>query len=265
MRHELAQFVQTQLPHHVLNDYPKFVAMLNKYYEWMYRKEGMSKEEIQDFRNDETKWLSRNVDKFIRTGSERFISVEGAKVAAETEISKYRAPGALSDRFHAQYLLEREFDGFVTADGDFFFDQNETEFQSPYVLDDSIYSWAYKFNHRVVKDVDTLDTHDEILLLRIMKHLYATKGTKKCIELFFKIYFDEDITIYYPKFDICVIDDNFVLDHLKYIRDDSVYQEYSYVIYVKNDPSYYDRVMTDIYLKNFHPSGFKVTLIKNVT
>ena len=262
MRNEIAKFVKTQLPSHFQTYNPRFISLLELYYKWANRNEGMSLDEIRDFRDNETNWLQRNIDKFISTGSTRYADLGRSYQTVEQEVALFRGPGAWSSRLHDGMLLEREYDSFLTADGDFFFDQNDVSLESKYIFEAALDNWATKFNHIVYTDVSELNTRDEITTIKVLKHLYAAKGTKKCIELFFSMYFGEAVEIYYPKFDICYIDDNFILDDKKYIRDDAVFQEYSYVIYTDREPSYYQKAFEDVYLKNFHPGGFKVTLLK---
>jgi hypothetical protein len=165
------------------------------------------------------------------------------------------------NRLVSQMLLEREFEEFVTSEGEVVETSEGQTIESKFLDESVILSWVNKFNHTYSNQKE-LDTRDELLLLKVLKHLYANKGTHKAIEIFFEAYFGETVEVYLPKFDICYIDNNFLLDDLKKLRDDDVYQEYSYVIYVINEPDFYRKEFEDIYLKNFHPGGFKVTLLK---
>ncbi len=260
MKYEISRFVKDQLPRHFTDDNPRFIRLLDCYYKWLYRKDGMSYEEIADVKSNINKWSKIDIDRFILTESPRFnISDEDIVIS---EITQWKAPGAKIDRLHSQFILEREFDSFITSDGDYFLDNDDMVVESGAILEDVIENWSNKFNHVRSGGIDVLNPHDEILLLKCMKMIYAAKGTNKCIKLFFKVYFDEDVDVYIPKFDICTIDDVPVIDTNKYIRDDYKYQEYCYCIRTNNDPEPYRDIFNRIYLNQFHPGGFNVILEK---
>lgn len=263
MMYELGEFIQTQLPSHYTDDHPRFVQILKYYYQWLYRKDGMSQEEIAEVEGNISQWSGVDIDKFISTNSVRYTSYDGSDQATMAEITQWRAPGAVIERFHSQYLLEREYDAFVTSDGDYFFDKDDVGIETSYLMEQAVDNWATKFNHVRFKDATVDNPYDEILLLKSMKMLYAAKGSEKCIKLFFKVYFNEDVTIYIPKFDLLVIDGaEASIDTGEKIRDDKYYQEYCYVIRTQNDPSQYKDFFENIYLKDFHPGGFAVFLEK---
>jgi hypothetical protein len=225
----------------------------------------MSKREIVDFRANPDAWKSPDMESFIKTGAVKYTDNWSSDFDdLEDRVSRYRAPGAWNQQILSQMLFEREFDSFVTADGESFLGEDDASFEARFLDDAVLDSWATKFNH-TRSGSKGLQARDEILFLKTLKHLYANKGTQKCIEIFFQAYYDEKVEVYIPKFDICYLEDNFILDHDKVLRDDSVYQEYSYVVYVQNDPSFYAKEFEDVYIKNFHPGGFKVTLIKKTT
>jgi hypothetical protein len=260
MKYELGQFVQTQLPRHFLDENPRFVRLMELYYQWLYRKDGPAEDEIDFVRADISKWSKVDIDRFVQTNSPRFNSFRGSDEAVVAEVLSWRAPGAISERFQAQYFLEREFDSFVTADGDYFLDGSGVPLETSFVIEDVIQNWANKFNMERLVDSVSLNPHDEILLLKSMKMMYAAKGTQKCIELFFKVYFNEDITVYIPKHDILAIDGAPSIDMPIFVRDDWRFQEFCYVIQTTNDPAPYRDVFERIYLKQFHPGGFNVIM-----
>lgn len=261
MRSELAKYVVTQLPAHFIEENPRFIALLQLYYKWLYRKEGMSRAEIDDFLSSELSWKN-NLSKFVSTSDYRFFNSDNDYAKIIMGIVGQMEPGNWSNRVQSQYLLEREYELFVTADEEVFTDNDLATLESPFMLDWAIETWSNRFNHKPELKSNLLDRHSEVSLLRVLKHLYSIKGTKKCVELFFNIYFNEQVEVFYPKFDICVIDDNCIPDSNKRIRDDNIYQEYSYVIYVSRDPELYMKTFEEVYMKNFHPGGFKVTILK---
>lgn len=262
MRKEAAKFVKNELPAHFAGNNPRFVALLEQYYKWLYRPDGMTKREVDDYRGNVDSWYKTDMDKFTQTGNVQYSdrwALNGDEM--EARVANFRAPGNWSTRFFNQMFLEREFDEFDTADGSSFESYDGYDFEAKFVDEEAVDLWAKRFNHELMPSRG-LSARDEILLLKALKHMYANKGTHKCVQLFFSAYFDEDVEVYVPKFDICVLENNFTLDMDKVLRDDDVYQEYSYVVYVSKDPSYYKKEFEDIYLKNFHPGGFRVVLMK---
>lgn len=261
MLFELGEFVQTQVPKYYLDENPRFVELLKNYYQWLYRKDGMSEDELNNVQQNISKWSSINIDKFIDTESVRYNLYSGSEQDIISEIAHWRAPGAIIERFHNQYLLQREYDAFVTADGDYFFDKNDNGYDTSNMMERAVDIWASKFKHVRFKDSKEDNPYDELLLIRSMKMLYAAKGSEQCVKLFFKVYFNEDIEVYIPKFDMVVIDGEIEnIDTDQHIRDDKYYQEFAYVIRTENPPENYKEMFENIYLKDFHPGGFAVFL-----
>lgn len=108
-----------------------------------------------------------------------------------------------------------------------------------------------------------LNTQD--LYKKIVQY-YRIKGTSDSIVVFFKIFFDEIVEVYYPKDDILRVSDgkwdstlnNWVgtdgfISADKYVQDSSFYQEFSYVIRTAADFTSWDLPFS----KLAHPAGLK--------
>lgn len=209
-----------------------FVTFMQRYYEWMHRTSSLTKEE-----------------------SDFLIENSGIKEAIQR--GSILNPGATSDLLPELITLEEIHQEFVTSDDDYFENSDASRLQTYIDNEESIKGWTKAFG---IKSFGA--GVDKTLMVSLIKHVNAIKGTEKAIELFFSIYFNEDVQVYYPKFDIAVIDDNMIPDVSGTIRDDYYYNEFSYVIRVNGDLNSYTDLFAEIYLKNIHPAGFKVFLEK---
>lgn len=255
--------VAGQLPEHFQSMYPRFIRFLELYYEWLYRNGGYTKEQIDALKSDPDA-IRTNVDKFIKEGQLRDYSSSNPdyNLPAVVEIATQPAAGTEAENIAGQYLLERQFDFFESADGDVFETSDGVLLDSPVRNDIILESWYKKLGFSYVPQATDLETSDRMLMVRLLKHIHNIKGSHQSMKIFFRMFFKEDVEIYLPKFDLCVIDDNFVPDSLRVIRDDDFYQEFSYVIYVDGDPADYKDLFENVYLKFVHPSGFKAFLVQ---
>lgn len=251
------------LPKHYGQYYPRFITFLEKYYAWLYRNSGLSDSEIDDLRND-TSWLQKDIDKFISTGEIRYFDdTQDVLDARVEELDNTANPGYIASSIIDKFMLEDDFNsynyGVVPVDG-----ANDPLFELETIDNQILDGWfnSMGFDRIKRKKVNDASNIDQILLLSLLKHIYAIKGTETSIRLFFNLFFDEDVVIYQPKHDIALIDDNWILEDAQIIRDDERYQEFSYVIVVSQDVSAYSDIFTNIYLKLIHPIGFRVELEK---
>lgn len=256
--------IKELLPAHYRQYAPRFITFLEKYYEWLYRTSGLTDSEVEDLRND-TSWLEKDIDRFIATGKLRYMDSASDPNVLDTaiiDINATESAGTQSKLLPNNYVLEDQFDGYQTADGFVFADSTDTEFELSTVEDNILDGWFNSMGFDRVKRsrLKALNQVDQVLMLSLLKHIYAFKGTEASIKLFFDLFFDEQVTVFYPKPLIAVIDDHMVVDGADVIRDDELYQEYSYVINVENEPDFYQDIFDTIYLTTIHPSGFRVEL-----
>lgn len=254
------------VPQHYKEYAPRFIAFLEKYYEWLHRDSGLTDEEIDILKNDSS-WLNPNIDAFISTGSpsniDKNAEVNNLRLAI-LELSNIIPPGRASADLMRDYLLEQESLLIQASNGHEFIDSEFTPLEA---FDDNkhfINGWfkLTGFDRPDRDRINTLNSIDQVLMLSLLKHIYAIKGTDMSIKLFFNMFFGEQVDVYHPKFDIAVLDDNFIPDSNSVMRDDQIYQEYSYIILVNNEVSSYMELFDAIYRKLVHPSGFRVELKK---
>ena len=94
---------------------------------------------------------------------------------------------------------------------------------------------------------------DERFSLKRLAYLYREKGTKKGVEEFFKLFFQTDVEVIYPKKDIFIVgEDEIGPDFENFIQDYKLYQNYSILLKVGLSLSQYDF----LYRKFMHPAGW---------
>lgn len=263
------------VPLYFLNEYPKFIEFLDVFYDWLYRQQGFTPEEIQRYLDNPNEWI----DQYSGVSPlEQLIDVKATKT-----------PGEATVDFLQDHFLVRSFENLLSMDftledveGRPLFGENEKE--------ESINSWYDEFGFQrtadklfpdfgpfVPKDSDGMLTKDgrefSVYLddtkrrtldhprwLKLLKHIYSIRGTRKAIELFFWIYFGVPVIIKEPKLEIGGLDDNFDLDGEVGLRDDYYYDEFSYVIMVPGDITEIQGVFDKVFRQHFHPAGFTVFL-----
>ncbi|ACV50086.1 hypothetical protein [Delftia phage PhiW-14] len=239
-------FVSAQLPRRMLTDSPRVIALLDQYYDWQYRN-GLTRGEVRFYREKESEG--------------RYDPLTNSDLVNKHE--NWVQPGIWHQNFHDNMTLYRAFDGFETADAETFTESDGLIWDTVTDINAGIEMWSKRMNHTPSNNLSTLEQIDEVRYLRLLKHLYASKGTNFVLRLLFNIFFGEDIQFFNPKLVLARIDDDMVIDgDTTLIRDDEVYQEYSMVIKVTRDPIHYQEILDRIYYPNFHPGGFKLTLIK---
>lgn len=273
-----------QLPAHFREQYPQFIEFMKGYYRWLHRSDNVTPEELVSLQED-TSWETVDVDGFIRTGEQ---ALAGQNPLLDK--TQERPPGTEMDLLADDYTMERRFEVFETADGDDFEDGDGRSLESTRLNEKHIDEWFTSFDF--VKTTDNLienygrlldarsspyltndyknivlarigsgqryRTLDNIRLLKVLKQIYAIRGTEKAAQMFFSIFFGEPVDTFNPKDIIMIADESMVLDGANSLRDDEFYNEFSYVILTNRDPAVYDYYFRTIFLKHFHPAGFKV-------
>lgn len=256
-------FIGSQLPSHYRTYYPLFITFMEKYYEWLYRNIGFNSQEIELLKAEQV-WLKTNIDRYITSGELRY-SGAGSEDTVIIEMSNQKSGEAFVDYIIPQYFLERTFKFFEENEDELFVTADDYELETPEIDQRIIDLWLYKMGFPTIAQNNFHGNYDQFLLIKCLKYIYSIKGTSKSVQLFFNIFFNEviaDTDILYPKFDIAIIDDTCIADGKYWIRDDDYYNEYSYVVKVQNDPSYYKDIMDSIYYPYIHASGFKLFLVQ---
>lgn len=252
------------VPAHYRELAPRFITFLEKYYEWLYRASGLSDSEIADLRSD-TSWFEKDLDRYIATGQLKYLdptASAGVLDGAIDQLDNTRNAGVVAADIESNFTMEGDFNGYTDDVTTGTPDNNDPTLELDTIENNVLDSWFDSMGFDRIKRsrLKASDNIDQVLMITLLKHIYAIKGTEASIKLFFDLFFDEDITIYYPKKDIAVIDENWILDDIQVIRDDERYQEYSYVINVANPVTDYQEIFDSVFVKLIHPAGFRVEL-----
>lgn len=251
-------FIPKQFPERYLEDYPKFVSFMKAYYEWVYRQDGYTKAEY-DYLITEQLWLQTDIEKYVLQGGLQFAGTS-TQDDVLIDMSHSLQSGAYVDHLIPQYFLERTFDLFEDSEDEIFITADGNSFEAPVIDQNIINLWFYKLGFPQVAHNNLNGTYDQFSLIRSLKWIYSIKGTAQSIQLFFNIFFNETVTVSYPKSEIAIIDDNWIPDVYGNVRDDNYYNEYSYVITVANPVSTYTETIDAIYNHLIHPAGFTMFL-----
>ena len=102
-----------------------------------------------------------------------------------------------------------------------------------------------------LENVDKFD--DERFALGRLPYLYRDKGSPKATEEFFRLFFQTDVEIEYPKKDIFIVgEDEIGPDYEHYIQNYARYQNYSILLKTGLSVSQYE----SLYKKFVHPAGW---------
>ncbi|AVO22992.1 head closure Hc2 [Erwinia phage vB_EamM-Bue1] len=263
------------VPLYFLEEYPKFIEFMDVFYNWLYNQQGFTAAEIEDYIKNSSDWL----DPFTTDSPlEQLIAIKSQK-APGRQIKNHLEDHYLVRGFEKAFSLDAELldvDGrplFGEVDHDTQIDNWYDSFGFQRTADKAFQNFARfadKNGERFITSngdnfsVYVADTKrrtlDHVRWLKLLKHIYRIRGSKKAIELFFWIYFGCPIQVKYPKEEIGGLDDNFDLDGTVGMRDDYYYDEYSYVITVPGDVSQFEGVFNKVFREHFHPAGFTVFL-----
>jgi hypothetical protein len=95
--------------------------------------------------------------------------------------------------------------------------------------------------------------HQPRLMAKLLGSFYRSKGSIVSAESFFRGFFNEEVTIEYPKKDIFTVgQDQIGFDSQKFIQDNKLYQVFSILVKVGISTQDYE----NLYKKFVHPAGF---------
>lgn len=268
--------VKYQTPLFFQNEYPLFIEFMDTFFNWLYRQNGFTEEEILSYLANTSEWLEVHSDK--------------SPVEQLIDRKLRKTPGTVAKDYISDKFLVRTFEDMMALDAEVLLDSDGRPLIAMEDKNASIDSWYEDFGfQRTVdktfqefgsfapKDAEKLKTSDgddfsvyiegtkrrtldHTRWLKLLKHIYRIRGTKKAIELFFWIYFGCPVSVYFPKEEIGGLDDNFECDGATGMRDDYYYDEFTYVIRVPGEVADFEGVFERVFRQHFHPAGFTVFL-----
>jgi len=238
--------LDSQLPDHFTEFYPKFIKFMEAYFDWL-NSTDITYQEMNELLEDDN-WIAHDLEKFLDTGETKYLDFDSTEYKAETILNNHRSKMyELSNSLFSDTNLERAFSNFATADGEWFLSARDDVFKGeaprPFMVtkdrSDYIDQYYKKFGFPVssngqiltferkmtsagefVKDskgryilVDdgtertTMRTMDHIRMIKLLKFVHVIKGTRKGIELFFNIFSGVPVNdVMYPKEYLMVLD-----------------------------------------------------------
>ena len=267
----LSHRVSGLVPAHYKSDYPLFIEFMLGYFEWLHRAPGITADEREVLLLD-TDWVSINTQEFIENGAAKYLTDGGDDInLAVQEFNKIINPGTGVKRLRDDVIMSRSFVGLETSDGEVLVDSNNEVIQLPDRDTHHFNEWLHTLAFAVPADPIVSRRIDRGMFIRLIKHISACRGTQSATHLFFWMFFGEDIAqnnpysndpIWSPRTNITTIDEiTHKIDHAdNTMRDDWLYNEFSYVIFVKNPVEYYKDLFEQVYLPYLHAAGFAVFL-----
>ena len=188
------ELIESQLPGYFLEQYPQFTKFVQEYY---------------DFLESTVAVLKNN--KNIEVGDTIYGSLSKAKgivkVVAEKIYFDYETK---DNEFYKNELLINGLTGEI-----YFLDslyknifQYMSDIEENNVYDTSFSIFKKFFKHNVSLDHSIFRRLDPKTLTKRILDYYKNKGTENSFYWFFRIFFDEDIELYYPKVDILKLSDS---------------------------------------------------------
>jgi hypothetical protein len=110
---------------------------------------------------------------------------------------------------------------------------------------------------QIAKSVPNSVSLDKRRLFKIISQYYKTRGSEESIHIFFRIFFNEFVTIFYPSSELFRTSDNQAESSTRYrLQDGYRWQKYSYEIKTLNSPLQWK----DSFLKFVHPAGLQLLI-----
>ncbi|QIQ62071.1 putative baseplate wedge subunit [Salmonella phage kage] len=268
--------VKYETPLFYQNDFPLFIEFMDTFFNWLYRQQGFTQEEILAYLADTSSWMNPES--------------EDSPVKQLIDLKADKTPGSEAKDYLSDKFLVRTFENMMALDAEELLDADGRPLLSIEDKNKQIDDWYNDFGFQRTVDKsfqefgyfipvgsdslltttgDTFSVYiegtkrrtlDHPRWLKLLKHIYKIRGTKKAIELFFWIYFGCPVSVYFTKEDIGGLDGNFECDGTTGMRDDYYYDEYTYVIGVPGDVSDFEGVFERVFRQHFHPAGFTVFL-----
>lgn len=249
-----SMFVHKHLPRHFREYYPKFVRFIEEYYEWLGRNRNFTNEERLRFNAGQSELVRYDPSEFEATGQTRLVGEHIQHL--DGEVAYYRSPDWFDDNFLELTNLERLIEHIETNDEDIFCTSDDEAFSGNYVHNGLLDNWFADAGFSSARSY----SGDVVLFGRILRSLYQVKGTSLALKMFFNLFFNEEVEVLNPNLYIAILDDTFIPDSLVSLSDDEDYQEFSIIVNTEEGREYYEPLFTDIYIKMFHPAGFKIKL-----
>jgi hypothetical protein len=245
------------VPRYFLDEYPLFVKFFEYYFQWKNRN--------GEFNNNDLAFFSALLG----------ITADEYDGAIELiRLSNTKSPWQHQSSLAEEYLLERTENVAETSLEEIFLTADDEILEPPVLNSELVTNAIAEKGGFYTSNVLGTNEMDLILCERLISHVASVKGTKTATNLFFLMFFGENLTdnvaegaeyIWYPKTQTISIDHDLDIDGTASMRDDAFYNEFTYVINTKHNREFYEPLFSNIYMKYIHPSGFGVFIEPTTT
>lgn len=231
---------------HFQKFYPLLVEFLEAFSSTL-NDQVLTPQQVQALINDESWWSRRN-DVFL-TPSDRLFQ----KITDLREFCLFKGMNQLTNKLIERKSLHRSTNTLETIDDLNLFSSDDREL-SAQELNEHVSMWLRDMGLELLGS----NHFDEILFIKLSKHLFKIRGSMECAKIFFESMYGGSVDIFLPRTQISALDDNMVLDGTTKLRDDSYYDEFTYVVnLIGSDYTNIGDKYFKLWKERFHPGGFK--------
>lgn len=245
------------LPNFFMSHYPELVEFMDLYLDSLYKGD-LSPDQVKYFMEEDDSW-------WVNKGRE-YATPDDAKLQRAKDLEIYRRNNFGLHEKTVELLdnksLQRRTSLLFDLSGLLLSDNSSISLLAPRNENLPLKQWLESKNFKELAETLENDLNfDVINFIKFSRHLYKIKGSLACAKLLLETFYESAVVTELPRIKIATLDDNFTLDEDKKLRDDFVYDEFTYIVNLIGDKYFEigDKYF-EMYKRVFHPSGFRIIL-----
>lgn len=245
------------LPKFFMSHYPELVEFMDLYLDSLYKGD-LNPDQVKYFMEEDDSWWV-NKDRVYDTP-------EDAKLQRAKDLEIYRRNHFGLHEKTAELLdnksLQRQTSFLFDLSGLLLQDSGSLNLIAPRTDNLPLKQWLESKNFKELADTVEGDLNFDIInFIKFSRHLYKIKGSLACAKLLLETFYEATVVTELPRLKIAALDVNFTLDGDSRLRDDFVYDEFTYVVNLIGDKYFEigDKYF-NMYKRVFHPAGFRIIL-----
>lgn len=242
------------LPSHFSKSYSSLVEFLELYSSFLYDT-AISPTELQGFLEDES-WWDRRDDLFSSSEERTFFKIKDLQKIRDVIGFEQKSVELTEQKSLINGVTRiQSLDGLLIGDSDSRIVETDAYAEA------HLYSWLSDKGLTPVDSEVRVSSFDVPSFIKLARHIFKIRGSMECARVFFEAMYGGAVFVYLPREDISSLDSNMVLDGKNFLRDDSYYDEFTYVINLVG--SNYEALGGNyfkLWKERFHPGGFNCVL-----